>query len=144
MSQFYSQNTKQPCTKSKKKTGGRPRSDIALVRHKTIGVRVNNSEWEELRKKANAMHLTPSHWLRLSGLQKRLPPAPVPTINRLAYVSLLRLSVNINQLVKSVHMGKADIPMPFLLELKQTIALTQNQLMGLDNTKDNEALPCDS
>ncbi len=139
-----------PERRKRHRKGGRPCTDILQVRHKTIGVRVNQGEWEELRRKANAMHLTPSHWLRLTGLQKRLPPAPVPAINRLAYANLLRLSVNLNQLVKNVHMGKSDAPMPFLLELKQSVSTVQNQLMGLgdavaiDIAKDNKTAPHDS
>ena len=47
-------------------------------------------------------------------------------------------------------MGKSDAPMPFLLELKQSVSTVQNQLMGLgdavaiDIAKDNKTVPHDS
>lgn len=87
--------------------GGRPKGDPAQLRATTIGVRVSDAEYAALRERAAAMGLTPAQWLREAGLRRRLPPPPVPAINRAQYAELARLSANLNQLTRMAHAGRA-------------------------------------
>lgn len=102
-----------PCTQSrsprevlmikKQNRNGRPKLAPESVRSKTIGVRVNPSEMAELEDKAKAMGVLPAHYLRIVGLAKRLPPPPVPAVNREEYAKLGRLAANLNQLTRQMN-----------------------------------------
>jgi len=85
--------------------GGRPKNEPGTVRDVTIGVRVSRSEFEALKAKADAMSVTPAHWLRQAALSRRLPSPPVPAINREEYASLARLAANLNQLARAANEG---------------------------------------
>ena len=87
--------------------GGRPRLDPGSVRGITIGVRVSPHELAVLQSKAAFMGLTPAQWLRAAAIARRLPPAPVPAINREQYGELARLSANLNQLAWHANRGEA-------------------------------------
>jgi len=143
VSQFSSENTKLPITKAKRKTGGRPRSDSDSVRHKTIGVRVNKLEWEELQKKGKIMGMSPAQWLRTASLQRRLPQAPVPEINRQTYANLMRLAVNLNQIARAVNAGQSNAPINLLLEIRREVNKLQHQIIGLETDKKQKS-PDDS
>lgn len=92
-----------------RRKGGRPRLDPGSVRLVTIGVRVSLPELAELQAKAAFMGVTPAQWLRQAALVRRLPPAPVPAVNREQYVELARLSANLNQLAWHANRGEAVI-----------------------------------
>ena len=55
------------------------------------------------------MGVTPAQWLRQAALVRRLPPAPVPAVNREQYVELARLSANLNQLAWHANRGEGVI-----------------------------------
>jgi hypothetical protein len=90
----------------KRRRGGRPKSEPSTVRDVTIGVRVSRSEYDAVKAKAVAMNLTPAQWLRQAALSRRLPPPPVPAINREEYAELARLAANLNQLAKAGNEGR--------------------------------------
>ncbi len=90
-----------------RRKGGRPRLDPARVRAVTIGVRVSPQELAALQTKAARMGITPAQWLRHAALDRRLPPAPVPAVNREQYAELARLSANLNQLAWHANRGDA-------------------------------------
>jgi len=87
------------------KQGGRPPAGPAL-RSKTIGVRVSVAELEQLEAKAQAAGLAPASLLRKSALDARLPPPPVPAVNREQYAELARLAGNFNQLARAANEGR--------------------------------------
>lgn len=89
-----------------RRKGGRPRLDPASVRAVTIGVRVSPPELAALQAKAVHMGMTTAQWLRHAALDRRLPPAPVPAINREEYAELARLSANLNQLAWHANRGE--------------------------------------
>ena len=100
----------------RKSPGGRPKGDPAALRDATIGVRVSSSEYALLREKAQQMHLSPAQWLRQAALSRRIPPPPVPAINRVQYAKLARLSANLNQLTHHANAGKSVVIADALLE----------------------------
>jgi hypothetical protein len=100
---------KQQDETKKRGKGGRPRGDPADVRTITIGVRVSSVEFDLLKAKAEHMGATPAHWLREAAISRRLPPPPVPEINREQYVELAHLSANLNQLAKAANEGRAVV-----------------------------------
>jgi hypothetical protein len=76
------------------------------VRVTTIGVRVSAAEYAALKLKAEQMGVSPAQWLRLAALSRRLPPPPVPAINREQYAELARLAGNLNQLAHLANEGR--------------------------------------
>ena len=117
-----------------KHKGGRPAVGKEKIRFKTIGVRVNQKEWDMLNQKAQEMNMSPARFLRECALKKRLPLPPVPELNRKAYAHLMHLASNINQLTRSVNSGNNELKQQHLRifkELKEAISQAQNQLLGL-------------
>jgi hypothetical protein len=86
--------------------GGRPRLPLADVRTPTIGVRVSPAEHAQLCERAAACGMRPAQFLREAALSRRLPAPPAPAVNRDRYVSLARLSANLNQLAKHANAGR--------------------------------------
>lgn len=122
----------------KQNRNGRPKLAPESVRNKTIGVRVNPAELEALEEKAKIMGVLPAHYLRIVGLAKRLPPPPVPAVNREEYARLGRLSGNLNQLAQAVNRGEVtELNQPLLFELKQEVSLLRLSLImkkrGVEN-----------
>ncbi len=114
----------------KQNRNGRPKLAPESVRNKTIGVRVNPAELEALEEKAKIMGVLPAYYLRIVGLAKRLPPPPVPAINREEYARLGRLSGNLNQLAQAVNRGEVtELNQPLLFELKQEVSLLRLSLI---------------
>ena len=112
--------------------GGRPRHAPGSVRNVTIGVRVTPAEHATLRAKAETLGMTPAQWLRQAGLTRRLPPPPVPAINREEYAELARLSANLNQLARLANSGQAVVVADALLErLVSEISRLRQALLGL-------------
>lgn len=109
---------------------GRPKGDPAAVRRMTIGVRVNQAEWEALRRKANHMGMSPAQWLRTAALARQLPPPPVPEANRAAYAELTRLAVNLNQIARAANEGRAVVSSSLLHTLRQEVSKLQRALLG--------------
>jgi len=116
--------------------GGRPKNEPGTVRDVTIGVRVSRSEFDTLKLKADAMSLTPAHWLRQAALSRRLPAPPVPAINREEYADLARLSANLNQLAKAGNEGRNVVISDSLVEsLRAEVNQLRLALIGLKGTK---------
>ena len=113
--------------------GGRPRHAPGTVRAETIGVRVTPAEYAALRAKAETLGTTPAQWLRQAALSRRLPPPPVPAINREEYAELARLSGNLNQLARLANSGQAVVVADALLErLVSEVSRLRQALLGLD------------
>lgn len=113
-----------------KDKGGRPKGDPAAVRDITIGVRVNAAEREALNRKAKHMGMSPSQWLRMAALQRKLPPPPVPAANLEAYGVLSRLAINFNQVARSANEGRAVVSPSLLLGVREEIIKLQQALLG--------------
>lgn len=89
----------------RKGRGGRPKGDPSAVRAATIGVRVSAQEYAALRAKAEQMGMTPARWLREAALSRRLPPPPVPPVNRALYAELARLAASLTYLARRAGVG---------------------------------------
>lgn len=123
-------------TLAKRKRGGRPKNAPGTVRDVTIGVRVSRSEFDALKLKADAMSLTPAHWLRQAALSRRLPAPPVPAINREEYADLARLSANLNQLARAGNEGRNVVINDSLVEsLRAEVNQLRLALIGLKGSK---------
>ena len=124
---------------SRRGRGGRPRHAPETVRAETIGVRVTPAEYAALRTKAEKLGLMPAQWLRQAALSRRLPPPPVPAINRDEYAELARLSGNLNQLARLANSGQ---PVSVADGLLQRLMVEVSQLrrallgLGLDDSDD--------
>jgi len=111
--------------------GGRPKGDPAALRATTIGVRVSPDEYAALREKAAQMGMTPAQWLREAALSRRLPPSPVPLVNRERYVELARLAANLNQIAHRANEGHAVIVADaFLRQLMEEVSRLRLALIG--------------
>lgn len=116
----------------KRGRGGRPKNEPGTVRDVTIGVRVSRSEFEALKVKADAMSVTPAHWLRQAALSRRLPAPPVPAINREEYADLARLSANLNQLARAGNEGRNVVISDSLVEsLRAEVNQLRLALIGM-------------
>lgn len=118
-----------------KNKGGRPVVGKEKIRFKTIGVRVNQNEWDTLSQKAQEMNMSPARFLRECALKKRLPLPPVPELNRKAYANLMHIGNNINQLARSVNFGQTQLTHHYLKlfnELQREISQVQSLLLGLE------------
>lgn len=122
-----------------KNKGGRPNIPKEKLRQKTIGVRVNQQEWDTLKQKSQELGISPASFLRDTALKKRLPSPLAPELNRKAYAHLIHLASNINQLTRAVNSGNNELKQQYLRifeELKKAISQAQSQLLGL--TADEE------
>lgn len=118
-----------------KNKGGRPALAQEKVRQKTIGVRVNQYEWDTLKQKSQELGISPAQFLRDAALKKRLPSPPAPELNRKAYAQLMHLASNINQLARSVNSGSSQLSQQYLrifAELQSAISQVQSQLLGFE------------
>ena len=73
------------------------------------------------------MGMPPARWLRIAALARRLPPPPVPAINRAIYSELARMGVNLNQLARAANEG---LPLSFLSGVKQYLLIVQRAVLG--------------
>ena len=113
--------------------GGRPRHAPDTVRAATIGVRVTAAEYNALRTKAEKLGLMPAQWLRQAALSRRLPPPPVPAINREQYAELARLSGNLNQLTRLANSGQpVSVADGLLQRVIAEVSQLRRALLGLD------------
>lgn len=118
---------------SRRIQGGRPKGDPGAVRAATIGVRVSAGEYARLREKAGEIGMTPAQWLREAALTRRLPPPPVPAINREQYAELARLAANVNQLAKAANEGqRVKVAAPLLEKLTAELKRLRLALIGVD------------
>ncbi|MTJ93558.1 MAG: MobC family plasmid mobilization relaxosome protein [Desulfovibrio sp.] len=85
------------------------------------------------------MGMSPAQWLRTAALSKRMPPPPVPEVNRKAYGELARLGVNLNQIAKAANAGRTAVPFGLLRELLSQIMCLQASLMGVAGSSPPEA-----
>jgi len=93
-------------TPRRKNRGGRPKSNPADLRAVTIGVRVSENEYAELKVKAEQMGMTPARFLREAALSRRLPNPLVNREYREHYAELARLAANLNQLTRMGNEGR--------------------------------------
>ncbi len=125
-----------PSPPQARRKGGRPRLDPTSVRAATIGVRVSLLELLALQDKAAQMGMTPAQWLRKAALDRRLPPAPVPAINREQYAELARLSANVNQLARHANHGEiVRVDADLLLRLGTEVRQLRLALIGAGGTR---------
>jgi hypothetical protein len=111
--------------------GGRPRKHVNKLRH-TIGVRVSTAELTTLRERAATAGMKISQFLRVSALTRRMPAPPVPAVNRDQYVSLARLSANLNQLAKHANSGgQVSVENALLLQVIELVGQLRLALMGV-------------
>lgn len=118
---------------SRKGKGGRPKGDPAAVRVATIGVRISAAEYAALKLKAEQMGLSPAQWLRVAALSRRLPPPPVPAINREQYAELARLAGNLNQLAHLANEGRpVTVSSALLQQLAGEVGRLRLALLGAE------------
>jgi len=120
----------------KKGRGGRPKGDPEAVRVHRINARLTADELSALNQKAALLGIPPAQFLRDAALKRRLPPPPVPAINRQQYAELARLSANLNQLAHAANSGQ-PVTVPFTLLQQMSEEVTRLRL-ALINAGDDE------
>lgn len=109
--------------------GGRPKASPETIRH-TVGVRLNAAEWAVIGRKADALGIRPTTWMRLAALSRQLPPQRVPEINREVYAELARLAGNINQLARAANAGRVVVPLQLLKAVQDKLTHLRLELLG--------------
>ena len=88
------------------------------------------AELEELAGLAGAAGVDVATWLRLAGLRRRAPRAPVPAINRQLYADLARVGGLLNQLTAEAHRGRVVALGVNLRELHALLQQVRLELIG--------------
>jgi Bacterial mobilisation protein (MobC) len=73
------------------------------TRTAVIPVRLTPTEHTHLKEVATTSRTTLSEFIRRAALKRRLPPPPVPEVNRQTYAELAKIGHNLNQLVRQLH-----------------------------------------
>lgn len=108
---------------------GRPKVSPETVRH-TVGVRLSTSEWAVILRKADALGIHPTTWMRLAALSRQIPPQRVPEINREVYADLAKLAGNFNQLARAANAGRVVVPLPLLKAVQDKLTRLRLELLG--------------
>ena len=114
----------------KRGKGGRPRIAPDSVRIRTVGVCVNATELDTLRRHADGAGLSMSEWIRRVTLSRYRPHPVMPEVNRETYLQLTRIGGNLNQFVKLAHARNMGTAEPLLTETIQAVRQVQRQLCG--------------
>ncbi len=114
----------------KRGKGGRPRSTPGEARARTIGVCVNAAELDAIRRNADSVGLSVSHWLRNTALSRPVPRPLLPEVNRDTYRALAGAVNNLNQIARLAHVGKAACTDAVLHEVITTVRQVQRELCG--------------
>lgn len=117
-----------------------PRIDPSIDnRIHRVTLRFSESEYRQLQENAKHARVTVSAFIRscLQGKRVRGKPAPVPTINRDAWMALARSAANLNQLTKAINEGRSfGIDVNALRLMYREIQTLRQQLVG--STDDSE------
>lgn len=92
-----------------RKKGGRPPIKSSQYKARSVGFRCTDTEYEELKAKAEQTGLTIGAYCREVAIKKRKLVQKAPHINVKTYAELKRIGVNINQAVKNGYITNADI-----------------------------------
>ena len=79
--------------------------------------------------------MKPGQFLRQAGLTRRLPPPPVPAVNREEWAKLGRLGNNINQLTRRANAGQlTGFPAATIRLQRAEMKRIRAYLIGLSKT----------
>ena len=108
----------------------RPRKDKSAVRCNRVTVRFSDRELVALFAKVDRLKLSPAELLRRAALGQKVPPS-IPDINVQTYVELGRIGNNLNQFLKSFHLGQVTTPPAGLVEeLAELIRRARREVRG--------------
>ena len=116
---------------------GRPKIPPENVR-RSVSVRLNAAEWDNIRRKADAAGLTPTAWMRLAALSRQLPRQCIPEINREAYAKLAKLAGNLNQLARAANEGRAVVSFPVLKATYDQVKRLRLELLGAADDRQDD------
>jgi hypothetical protein len=110
-----------------------------MARAAVVPIRVSETERRFLYDEAKQVGLSLSSFVRLCALKRRMPPPPVPEVNRTLYQELCRIGNNLNQLARSLHEGRVGGAEPailsLLLELKGLVKEVGMKVYGVENDR---------
>jgi len=116
---------------------GRPKVAPENVR-RSVSVRLNGNEWASIRRKADAVGMTPTAWMRRAALSRAPLRAVVPVINRKAYAELARLAANLNQITRAANEGRVSLS-PALFELlRKEVQQLRLELLGAHHDRQDD------
>jgi hypothetical protein len=92
-----------------RKKGGRPPIKSSQYKARSVGFRCTDTEYQELKAKAEQTGLTIGAYCREVAIKKRKLVQKAPRINVETYMELKRIGVNINQAVRNGYITDADI-----------------------------------
>ena len=92
------------------------------VRSRVVPIRFTPTEFLRLQEVSSNVQISVSECVRRAAFGRKLPPPPVPSINREAYVELSRIGNNLNQMVKRIHTGEVKIVnLPLVYQLQEEV-----------------------
>lgn len=116
---------------------GRPKVAPENVR-RSVSVRLNGNEWASIQRKADAVGMTPTAWMRRAALSRVPLRAVVPVINRKAYAELARLAANLNQITRAANEGRVSLS-PALFELlRKEVQQLRLELLGAHHDRQDD------
>lgn len=87
----------------------RPRKAQAARRTVNLGVRLTEAEHGQIETAAQAAGMAPSAYLRELALTGRTPRAAPPIVNHDAFVELVRIGTNVNQMARHANAGRFSV-----------------------------------
>lgn len=104
------------------------------ARKAVVPIRYTHEERERLYEASRSVGLSLSEYVRRSALKRPMPKPPVSEVNRETYRELCRIGNNLNQLMRSIHEGKAySVDIALLYELKTLVKDIGLQTLGVQH-----------
>lgn len=98
-------------------------------RCRQLNLSLTEREFEDIKRRAEALGMRPVHFGRAAVLKGAVavatPAEPIDQASRLIHLQLVRLGVNLNQLVRQLHLSGRPLPAdlePLLDDIRRLIA----------------------
>lgn len=119
-----------------------PRIDPSIDhRIHRVTLRFSESEYRQLQENAESARVTISAFIRscLQGKRIHGKPAPIPAINRDAWMALARSAANLNQLTKAINEGhNLGIDVNTLRLMYREVQTLRQQLIGVTGDSEHQ------
>lgn len=116
---------------------GRPKVAPENIR-RSVSVRLNGNEWASIRRKADAVGMTPTAWMRRAALSLAPLRAVVPAVNRKAYAELARLAANLNQITRAANEGRVSLSPVLFKLLRKEVQQLRLELLGVHHDRQDD------
>lgn len=102
-----------------------------MPRTKVVPVRLSPEERDRLARLAKEHHVSLSDYIRRLALNRQMPPAAQPEINRETYRELSRIGNNLNQLTRALNSGVLQgVDLGLLQDIRNLVKQVGLQALG--------------